>query len=101
MATGKAVDKCRQGRMTILGASKHFYVPRKTISDHVNNRIEEGSNPGPNRELTDDEERALVEYISHQQSANFPLQRSDIRATIQVNMKNHFIYNFKVTSNIF
>ena len=80
----EACDEVKKGKISISAAARQFGLPRKTLSDHVHGKIEEGRLPGIDRMLSNDEETALVDYIEYMSSHNMPLTRSDIRGTVIV-----------------
>ena len=64
----------RQG-MSVRKAGFMFQVPRQTIGDHTMGRRAPV-------ELTEEEEMALVDYITCISAHNMPLCRRDIKTTI-------------------
>ena len=91
----EAVQSVNKGAMTITEAAKHYNVPRTTLSDHVHGKIEDFRSSGPSRELPDDLEEAVVDYLMYRSQQNFPLRRKDTRTLIVVNIFKqtiHFIW---------
>ena len=58
---------------TIYSAAKKHNVPRRTLDDRLKGRVSHGTNPGPKKVLTSEEEGALVAYLKHMASCGFPL----------------------------
>ena len=65
--------KTVEGGQSVNAASKQFQVPRKTLDDRVNGRVQHGTNPGPSTALTAEEERALASYLLYMAERGFPL----------------------------
>ena len=80
----------RQG-MSVRKASFVFGVPRRTVGDHASGKIPHFNNSGTASELTEEEEVALVDYITYMSQHNMPLRRGDIRSTIIVSFHNFLI----------
>ena len=88
----EAGQSVKKGAMTITEAAKHYSVPHTTLSDHVHGNIEDFRSSGPSRELPDDLEEAVVNYLMYMNCQNFPLQRKDTRTLIIVNIFKHTIH---------
>ena len=67
-----AVENIKKGKMTIGKASKHFKIPKMTLSDRVNKRWKTNK-IGRKNDLTDEQEKALVYYIKYMASIAHPL----------------------------
>ena len=49
--------------MTVYSAAGRFSVPRKTLDDRMKGHVRHGTNLGPHRVLTPEQEEALVSYL--------------------------------------
>ena len=67
-----ALENIKKGKMTIGKASKHFKIPKMTLSDRVNKRWKTNK-IGRKNDLTDEQEKALVYYIKYMASIAHPL----------------------------
>ena len=85
----------RQG-MSVRKASFMFGVPRRTVADHASGKIPHFNNSGTTSELTEEEEVALVDYITYMSQHNMPLHQGDIRSTIIVSFHDLIPNMFKV-----
>ena len=79
-----AVQEVKNSKMSISEAARKFNVPRTTLSDHINGRVKDFRPPGHERELPEEVEAAIVEYIAYTSRQNFPLRRNDVRTIIIV-----------------
>ena len=53
--------------MTITEPARKFNIPRSTVTDHVKGK-------GKARELSEEVETALVDYITYMSRQNFPFR---------------------------
>ena len=81
-----AVLEVRNSKMGLRAAARHFNLPVTTLADHVHGRVQNFKTPGHERELPDDVEKALVDYVIYMSRQNFPLRRSDVRAIVMVSL---------------
>lgn len=77
----RAISAVRQKKMKIRLAAQEFKVPKSTLSDKLKGRYK-GMKPGPRTELTDEEEKALVNFLLYMANQGFPLTRSMTRCFI-------------------
>ena len=96
-----AKEEVKNGKMSISSAARHFNVPRTTLSDHVRGRVVNFRSPGPQRQLTDDLEECLVDYLIYMSRQNFPLRRTDTRNLIVVRDLKLLLINFTNSIIIF
>ena len=59
------MHEVRNDKISISEAARKFNVPRATLSDHVNGRVKDFRAPGYERELPDELENSLMDYISY------------------------------------
>ena len=76
--------------MTISASARKNKIPRKTLADHVHQRVVNFPEPGVPRMLKDEKEEAVVEYVQHMAKRNMPLRRHDIRSCILVTNINTY-----------
>ena len=76
----EAINSVKQSKLSISQASREFGVPRKTIDDHVKKSMK--FKPGPNSEITTEEETALVQYAKYLANRGFPMTRAIFRQFI-------------------
>ena len=93
-----AKEEVKNGNMSISSAARHFNVPRTTLSDHVRGRVVDFRCPGPQRQLTNDVEECLVDYLIYMSCQNFPLCHTDTRNLIVVRGLKLLLKNFKTIS---
>ena len=71
-----ALEACRDGSMTIYGASKQYGVPRMTLSDRVSGKSTK--NVGRPTSLKLSEEDSLLHYIRYMYQRRFTIDRSQV-----------------------
>ena len=69
---------------TIRKASEEFGVPRSTLFDRVNGRIQFGARSGPARYLSDQEEKELVRFLMGCAKLGFARTRKQVLALVRV-----------------
>ena len=79
-----AYEEVKAKKLSITAAALKYNIPRTTLSDHVNGRIQGFKRPGIDRMHTEEEETCLGDYISYMQRHFMPLRRDDIRGTVLV-----------------
>ncbi|XP_060603989.1 uncharacterized protein LOC132756861 [Ruditapes philippinarum] len=76
----KALRQIRNG-CSISSVSKSTGIPKQTLYDHSKGKYKNKiTQMGPNRALTESEEKALVNYSLYMSDRGYPLTRSMIRA---------------------
>ena len=75
-----AIEAVNKSRMAVSTAAKKFCVPRKTLADRIQGRVQHGQRPGPNTVLTSVEEDALVSYLFYMAKRGFPLTKRMVKA---------------------
>ena len=73
-----AIDAVIDNGLSISAAAKEHEVPRKTLSDKINNKHPKP--PGRQTVLTKEEEEMLVNYIKYMSSHAFPLTIAMIKS---------------------
>ena len=74
----KALDAVKEG-LSLGKAAVEFRVPKQTLSDRIRNRWKT-TQPRRRKELSDDEENALIYYIKYMASIAHPLSVPAIKA---------------------
>lgn len=69
--------------MSVRRAAESFRVPRSTLHDRVTGKVSFGAKSGPERYLTDDEERELVQFIESCAGIGFSRTKQQILAIIR------------------
>ena len=87
------VENIKKGKMTIWKASKHFKIPKMTLSDRVNKRWKTNK-IGRKNDLTDEQEKALVYYIKYMASIAHPLTVAIIKQFAWVISKHNATSRF-------
>lgn len=82
-AIKKAISlvKCHKIK-TLAEAARRFGIPSSTLSDHWNGKASKCF-AGPNRQLTDEEEKGLLSALKYLFNAGWPLSRADARLLIK------------------
>ena len=80
-----AVGDVRAKKLTLKLALAKYGVPISTISEHARGKILDFKPTGAKRELTDETELALVDYLMYISQAHFSLARDKVRSIIKVN----------------
>lgn len=76
----RAVGAVKSKKLNPSQAAREFSVPRQTLVDHVNGRIDSfGAVSGPGHLLSPEEEAALVDYILYMADRGFPLNRHHLK----------------------
>ena len=68
-----AMEELREGKGTPSAVSRKYNVPRRTLTDRMNGRVQHGRKPGPPTVLSKVEEDALVSYLVYMAKQGFPL----------------------------
>lgn len=63
--------------LSVSKAAVEYHIPRKTLDDHVKKQL--NSKPGPDSEISPEEELALVGYAKYLANRGFPMTRSIMR----------------------
>lgn len=79
----QAVDCLKEGVMGRNAASKHFGIPKTTLTDIMHKRCKVGGKPGPKTILSDEEETLIVKWIISCQEIALPVSRKHLQNTIQ------------------
>ena len=69
----QAMEVVQNKEMNVSQAAKQYKVARKFLENRVKARVVHGTLPGPRRVLSDEEERALVEYVKYMVKGGFPM----------------------------
>ena len=59
----RAYQDVKEGRLSIRRAAELYSVPKSTLSDRVSGRVQFGSDSGPARYLTDEDEEELANFL--------------------------------------
>lgn len=79
----KALKAVIGGGYSIRHASEVFSVPRSTLGDRFIGRVIPGSSSGPERYLTLDEERELVQFLARVAAIGYGKSRKQVMAIAQ------------------
>ena len=74
----KAIDAVSKQDLAISTAAKMYSVPRMTLSDRLKGRVDVNAKLGRPPILGEENEAALVKYISYMASQRFPVTRSQV-----------------------
>jgi hypothetical protein len=77
----RAIGAVHSNRLTITNAARDFGIPRKTLEGHVKGHVSSGNSGGP-RMLTDEEDSALVNYMTYMAKRGFPITRAMLRCYV-------------------
>lgn len=79
----EAMASIRVG-MKIREACRTYGIPRGTLQDRIHGRVPEGPRKmGPETVLTNDEEKAIVEWCANLAKCGFPLKVDDLLNTVK------------------
>ena len=79
----KAAISCvKRTKLSITQVAEDYGIPRKTLSDHINGKVDVEDNKYPHL-LNKEEENALANYISYISEQGFPMTRSIVRTYIK------------------
>ncbi|XP_022110174.1 jerky protein homolog-like isoform X2 [Acanthaster planci] len=78
-----AVNKIRNGEMTIRGASRLYNIPKTTLNDKVNYRSLLHSRQGPKPVLTEEEENQLVRWIIGMSKIGYGRTKLELLSTVK------------------
>ncbi len=81
-----AIDDVRKG-MSCNKSSDMNGVPRSTLKDRVNGRVIHGTNPGPIRYLSTEEETLLADYLLEASDMGFGKTRRDVCCIVENYLK--------------
>ena len=75
----RAYDAVTDGKMGVNRAALVFNVPRTTLKDRVSGRVIHGSDMGPKKYLTNEEEKELlVEFLLNCAKMRYTKSRQDV-----------------------
>ena len=75
----QALEEVRSNKMTASEASRVFKVPRKTLTDRIQNKVKDNCKAGgPPTILSEEHELSLCSYIEYMATRGFPLTISQI-----------------------
>jgi transposase len=68
---------------SIRAAAEQYGVPRSTLSDYVSGKIPFGKRSGPERYLSDEEEKELVHFICQSAKMGYAKTRKEILSIVE------------------
>ena len=82
-AMEKALDAVIEHGVSIRRAALEYDVPRSTLGDRASGRVLPGSNSGPIKILSDQEETELVSFLRRCSAVGYPKTRKDVITLVQ------------------
>ncbi|XP_019852802.1 PREDICTED: uncharacterized protein LOC109582507 isoform X4 [Amphimedon queenslandica] len=78
----RAYEAVKDG-CSIRSAAEKFGVPRSTLSDHVSGKVQNGRHSGPERYLSDEEEKELVRFICKAARMGYAKTRKEVMSIVE------------------
>ena len=93
----KAYEEVLAGRFSIRRAAAEYGVPTSTLCDRVTGKVSFGSISGPQKYLTDNEEKELVTFIMNAAAVGYGYSRKQVIELVQDVVEQKGNHDIKVT----
>ena len=93
----KAYEEVLAGRLSIRRAAAEYGVPTSTLCDRVTGKVSFGSISGPQKYLTDNEEKELVTFIMNAAAVGYGYSRKQVIELVQDVVEQKGNHDIKVT----
>lgn len=78
----RAYEAVKDG-VSLRHAAEQYGIPKSTLSDRITGRVKFGAHSGPERYLSDDEERELVSFICQSARMGYAKTKKEVLSIVE------------------